>query len=95
MEATTAPAYKISDRVRTKRRMPAGHTRLPRYARDVEGRVVAYHGVHALPDAGAKGRHEGDHLYTVSFAAQDLWGPEADSRDSVAMELWESYFVSP
>lgn len=93
MPADGAPAFKPADRVRTLRHMPSGHTRLPRYARDAVGTVTAYHGAHSLPDAGAKGEHLGEHLYTVSFAAQDLWGPESDSRDRVAMELWESYLV--
>jgi len=91
----TKPRFAVGDSVTTKRLMPANHTRLPGYARDARGTVIAYHGAHALPDKGVANIHEGDHLYTVSFDAQELWGPEASSKDTVMLELWECYFVSP
>lgn len=87
------PAYAVGDTVTTKRIMPVNHTRLPAYARNARGTIIAHHGSHALPDAGALGDHVGEHLYTVSFAATELWGDEADPRDTVMLELWESYFV--
>ena len=31
------------------------------------------------------------HLYTVRFAARELWGDRANPRDSVHLDLWESY----
>lgn len=88
-----APTYAVGDEVTTKRFMPVNHTRLPAYARNARGTIVAHHGSHALPDAGALGEHVGEHLYTVSFPATELWGDEADPRDTVMLELWESYFV--
>jgi nitrile hydratase len=30
-------------------------------------------------------------VYTVRFAARDLWGPEAGSGDAVYLDLWEDY----
>lgn len=92
-EARTEPAYSTGQTVRTRRHMPSGHTRLPRYARDARGTVIAHHGCHALPDEGARGNHVGAHLYTVSFAATELWGPEANPRDTVTLDLWEGYLV--
>lgn len=92
-EIETQPRFAVGDTVTTKRLMAANHTRLPGYARDAKGTVIAYHGAHALPDKGAAGMHEGDHLYTVSFTARELWGAEASSRDTVMLELWECYFV--
>lgn len=89
----TAPRFAVGDTVTTKRLMPTDHTRLPGYARDAKGTVISYHGAHALPDKGAHGIHEGDHLYTVSFTAQELWGEKASPRDTVMLELWECYFV--
>ncbi|MFQ5624463.1 MAG: SH3-like domain-containing protein [Paracoccaceae bacterium] len=44
-----------------------------------------------LPDRGAAGEHVGEHLYTVAFAAPELWGAGADPRDRVFLDLWESY----
>ncbi len=92
-EAPTGPAFEPGQSVRTQRHMRNDHTRLPRYARDRPGTIVARHGCHVLPDEGAKGRHPGEHLYTVSFAAADLWGPDANPRDTVTLDLWESYLV--
>lgn len=93
VETDAAPRFTVGDTVTTKRFTHSGHTRLPAYARDRTGTVIAHHGAHAFPDEGAKGNHMGEHLYTVAFSAPELWGPEANPRDSVTLELWESYFV--
>ncbi len=88
-----APKYAIGDRVVTIETPSIGHTRLPAYARDKFGKVTAHHGAHLLPDAGAAGREEAQHMYTVVFTAQALWGPQAAKNDTVSLELWEDYFV--
>lgn len=62
--------------------------------RGAHGKVIAHHGAHLLPDKGVHGIHAGEHLYTVAFAADELWGEAADSRDSVALESLESCLVS-
>lgn len=92
-KARAEPAFAVGDTVRTHRRMPNAHTRLPRYARDACGMIIAHHGCHLLPDEGAKGHRVGEHLYTVSFAGAELWGAAANPRDTVTLDLWESYFV--
>lgn len=92
-----APAFAAGDRVRT--RLPArnlhvsgGHTRLPAYAAGQEGRVVLSHGPHVLPDTNAHGLGEcPEPLYTVAFAARDLWGEAEHPGDEVTLDLWESY----
>ncbi len=88
-----APArFAVGDTVRTRVIHPAGHTRLPRYARGKRGEVVAVHGAHVLPDANS--RDEGEQpqwLYTVRFDGRELWGPEADPALTVTIEAWESY----
>jgi nitrile hydratase subunit beta len=77
------------DRVRTSSRDPAGHTRLPRYARGAEGEVVQVAGHHPLADDRARGRAgEPQAVYSVRFAAGDLFGA---GDHSVTVELWESY----
>jgi nitrile hydratase len=93
IDAAKEPGFAIGQAVRTHRQMPSNHTRLPRYARNVNGTIFAHHGCHLLPDEGAKGRHVGEHLYTVSFSAVELWGQDADPRDTVTLDLWESYLV--
>ena len=93
VDATSPPRFDIGDTVSTKRFTHSGHTRLPAYARDRTGQVIAHHGAHLFADEGAKGHEVGQHLYTVSFSATELWGPDANPRDSVTLELWESYFT--
>lgn len=91
---TDAPArFATGAEVRTLRHIDHPHTRLPAYARDACGTVIAHHGAHLLPDEGAQGDHVGQHLYTVAFAARNLWGEAANPRDDVTLDLWESYLV--
>lgn len=85
-------AFATGDRVRARNLHPRGHTRLPRYVRGHTGVIIAAHGAHVLPDANAHNEGENPHhLYTVSFAARDLWGPDAGAGDSVRLDLWECY----
>ncbi|MBS0332179.1 MAG: nitrile hydratase subunit beta [Proteobacteria bacterium] len=86
------PAFGVGDRVRTRNLNRRGHTRLPRYARDKPGVIVASHGAHVFPDSHAHGDGEDPrHLYTVRIMARDLWGEAANPRDSVSLDLWEPY----
>jgi len=71
---------------------PVGHTRLPRYARGRRGLIDRDHGVFIFPDENAAGRGPApQHLYSVRFAARELWGPEASDRDAVYLDLWDDY----
>jgi nitrile hydratase subunit beta len=85
------PRFAIGERVRCRLDGGVGHTRLPQYARGRAGEIHSHHGGHALPDAGARGEHRGEHLYTVSFASADLWPEARGSADRVFVDLWESY----
>lgn len=86
------PAFKVDEHVRTRNLNRRGHTRLPRYARDKAGVIVASHGAHVFPDSHAHGDGEAPQpLYTVRFAATELWGDAANPKDSVSLDLWESY----
>lgn len=71
---------------------PKHHTRLPRYVRGKPGVIDRVRGVYTLPDTNAHGR--GEHpqpVYSVRFAARDLWGDVAATTDSVYIDLWERY----
>lgn len=93
VEPTAPPRFALGDRVKTRRHIAAAHTRLPAYARDRVGEVIAHHGAHVFPDEGAHGRRVADHLYTIAFAATELWGETANPKDSVTLDLWERYCV--
>jgi nitrile hydratase len=91
-DAKAPPRFAVGDAVRTRNIHPDGHTRLPRYARGHAGVVSALHGAHVFPDSNAHGRGEDPHpLYTVCFAARELWGEAANPRDSISLDLWEPY----
>jgi len=84
--------FAVGERVRARNLHPVGHTRLPRYVRGRVGVIERGHGAHVFPDSHAHGHGEDPrHLYTVRFAARELWGPEASTRDSVSLDLWEPY----
>ena len=89
---STAPLFAVGETVRARNIHPRGHTRLPRYARGKRGTIVADHGGFVFPDANALMQGECPaRLYTVRFAARELWGPDANARDTVSLDLWEPY----
>ena len=83
--------FAVGDRVRTRVVDPPHHTRLPRYARGQVGEVVEVQGSWPLADDRAQGVADArtEPVYTVRFAARDLWG--TPSADWVHLELWETY----
>jgi nitrile hydratase len=91
-EGAGEPAFGVGDTVRARNLHPLGHTRLPRYARGRCGVIIALHGAHVFPDSHAHGGGEDPRpLYTVRFAARELWGPDAPAADAVCLDLWEPY----
>ena len=87
-----APQFAIGDQVKTRNIQPAGHTRLPAYARCRTGTIVAQHGAHVFPDTNAHFQGEDPQpLYTVAFMATDLYGADADPTLTVHIEAWEPY----
>ncbi len=92
LELDIAAKFKAGDRVRAHSVKPPGHTRLPIYICGREGVVQRDHGVFHLPDSRVAG--EGDkpqHIYSVRFAARELWGPEAPPKDTLCIDLWDDY----
>jgi nitrile hydratase beta subunit len=86
------PVFQAGDAIRTRNIHPLTHTRLPRYARDKPGIVIALHGAHVFPDTNALSQGtNAQPLYTVKFQARDLWGEAANPRDTVCIDLWEDY----
>lgn len=85
-----AGRFKIGQRVRVGNAVTSGHTRVPRYLRRHVGCVERV--ACAWPDPGesaATGTYgEPELVYTVAFAASDLFGPEADH--TVTADLAES-----
>ena len=91
-DSSVAPLFQVGQRVRARNLNPAGHTRLPRYARGKTGVIERDHGVYVFPDSNA--RYAGEkrqHVYSVRFAARELWGEDASPRDSVYLDMWDDY----
>jgi nitrile hydratase beta subunit len=79
-------------RVRARNINPVGHTRLPRYARGKVGTIHLDHGVFVFPDTNALFLGEKpQHVYSVRFAARELWGEQAAPQDSVYIDMWDDY----
>ena len=93
-EIATTVQFQIDDGVSTVREIAANHTRLPEYARNKSGRICAYHGAHVFPDLSAQGKQTYQHLYSVEFECDELWGESNGFRDKVYLDLWESYLLA-
>jgi nitrile hydratase len=91
-DAPRPARFALGDRVRARTISPPTHTRLPRYVRGHVGEVVLVHGCHVFPDANAHGAGEDPQwLYTVRFAARELFGPDGDPAAAVSVDAFEPY----
>ncbi len=96
-DSAIAPLFSKGQAVRTvhpagNRLVKGGHTRLPQYAAGARGRILRLHGAHVLPDSNAHGLGEAaEPLYTVVFAASELWAGPEHPGDEVTLDLWQSY----
>ncbi|MCR9212935.1 MAG: nitrile hydratase subunit beta [Proteobacteria bacterium] len=91
VKSDLVPAFDVGQAVKTKNIHPAGHTRLPRYARGHEGVIHASYGVHVFPDANAHGPDRPQPLYNVKFSSRELWGKDGTESDFIYIDLWEDY----
>jgi nitrile hydratase len=84
--------FHAGERVRARNMNPVGHTRLVRYARGKNGTIHMDHGVFLFPDTNALFLGEKpQHVYSVRFAARELWGEQAAPQDSVYIDMWDDY----
>jgi nitrile hydratase beta subunit len=91
-EVPVTVRFEVGQQVRARNMHPAGHTRLPRYARGKRGTIDRDHGVFVFPDTNAHFLGEKpQHVYSVRFSARELWGEQAASHDSVYLDLWDDY----
>ena len=92
LKAAVSPRFEVGRRVRARNIHPTGHTRLPRYARGKQGTIIRDHGVFVFPDTHAHFLGEKpQHVYSVRFAARELWGEQAAPRDSVHLDMRDDY----
>ena len=92
---TATAHFHPGQRVRARNLNPVGHTRLPRYVRGKLGTIERDGDVEALQDSDIQGLGpKQQHVYTVRFAARELWGDRASPHDYVYAALWEGYLES-
>jgi hypothetical protein len=87
-----APRFRVGDSVLVKLAHPEGYTRAPRYVRGRRGTIDRDHGTYVFADT--VGRLEGDHpqhVYSVRFAARELWGPQVSERDTLCIDLYDDH----
>ena len=81
-DVPVSPRFPVGQRVRARNINPVSHTRLPRYARGKFGTIHRDYGVFVFPDTNAHFLGENpQHVYSVRFAARELWGAQAAERD--------------
>ena len=91
-DVVMTPRFQVGQRVRARNIHPLGHTRLPRYARGKFGTVYRDHGVFTFPDTNAHFLGENpQHVYSVCFAARELWGEKSSEKDCVYVDMWDDY----
>jgi nitrile hydratase subunit beta len=91
-QAQAIARFKVGQHVRARNLNPPGHTRLPRYAKGKSGTVARHRGIFVFPDTNAHFLgEEPQHLYSVRFTARELWGESASARDSVYLDMWDTY----
>jgi nitrile hydratase subunit beta len=87
--------FHAGERVRARNINTTGHTRMPRYVRGKQGRIARDHGVFVFNDSKVQGLGDKpQHVYSVRFAARELWGSEAPPGDSVYVDLWDDHLES-
>ena len=92
---TRPPQFKVGDRVTvapTARTVtPAG----PATSAASTGEIVMAHGTFIYPDSAGNGGPEApEHVYTVKFTNEELWGPDAAEPNGVVyFDVWEPYIV--
>ena len=87
--------FKARDKVLVKKMNHPGHIRLPEYVQGCRGTIEADHGSFIFPDQHANGIKQAQHLYSVRFESEHLWGADhCDSPSAVFVDLFESYLTS-
>ena len=92
LDIELAPRFHVGDRVLGRNIHPTTHTRMPRYTRGKTGVVERDRGVFNLPDnEEVSAEPKPQHVYLIRYIAQELWGEETSTHDSVYIDMWEDY----
>ncbi len=88
------PRFQPGDTITTSNAHPTGHHRLPRYARGKPGAIHRNHGAFVFPDVHSLGQDDApQYVYNVRFDGGVLWSASAEPKETVYIDLWESYLT--
>lgn len=92
-EEQVHPRFEVGEKVRVRNLHPAGHTRVTAYTRGRVGSVAVVNPQPwVLPDTRAHNAGENlQPVYTVRFAARELWGPQAEENAWNHIDLSEDH----
>jgi Nitrile hydratase beta subunit len=91
-ESCSNALFKVGDRVRAKVIHPLTYTRLPQYVRGKLGTILKDRGVYVFPDTvGQRLTTKPQHVYSVRFAAQELWGADVSENDCLFLDLFDDH----
>jgi nitrile hydratase len=99
VENRSGALFAVDDQVIVRDIEPVGHAHLPLFVRGKAGVIERPLGDFAFPvmsppngtaEAGESSRQP---VYSVRFAARELWGPDAPRRDSVNFSIWHDYLM--
>ena len=85
------PRFKPGDKVVSRRDVGTMHTRLTRYIRGRAGIVDSVIGLQPVPDEAANGIIRKEQTYVVRFLMSELWPEAANIKDSLLIDMWDSY----
>lgn len=95
VDINVSAQFQVGERVKAKVMHPKTYTRLPRYIRGKVGEIVNDHGVYVFPDTmGQRLSTKPQHVYSVRFSAQTLWGMDASPYDSLYIDLFDDHLES-
>lgn len=84
--------FRVGQQVRVRQYSPKGHTRAPSFCRGKSGVVLRVAPKFSFPDTSAHGGElREEHTYHVEFTARELWAEDGANKDSVVVDLWDSY----
>lgn len=90
-QASSFPLFAVGDAVAVRNINPVGHTRLPRYVRGKRGIIARVYGAQGFQDEPTIADSSPQHVYSVMFEANELWGANAEPNQRLFIDMWECW----
>ena len=93
-KAASPPRFAVGDAIIVRNIHPVGHTRLPRYVRGKRGIIARIYGAQGFQDEPTIADSSPQHVYSVVFDADELWGENAEPNQCLYIDMWECWMES-